>query len=92
LILIKAKALSYIIWICFACRPQAGISNLLDERYTMTRREIRKLDTRIKMIKKATQELKQLSGGIQAVDRNAERILASVKMLEINISDVKDLV
>jgi len=84
--------LSYIIWICFACLPQAGISNLLDERYTMNRREIRKLDTRIKTIKKATQELKHLSGGIQAVDRNAERILASVKMLEINISDVKDLV
>ena len=58
----------------------------------MTRREIRKLDTRIKTIKKATLELKQLSGGIQAIDRNAERILASVKMLEINISDVKDLV
>jgi prefoldin subunit 5 len=58
----------------------------------MTRREIRKLDTRIKTIKKATQELKQLSGGIQAIDRNAERILASVKMLEINISDVRDLV
>jgi len=58
----------------------------------MTRREIRKIDTRIKTIKKATQELKQLSGGIQAIDRNAERILASVKMLEINISDVKDLV
>ena len=58
----------------------------------MTRREIRKLDTRIKTIKKTTQELKQLSGGIQAIDRNAERILASVKMLEINVSDVKDLV
>ena len=58
----------------------------------MSRREIRKIDTRIKTIKKAAQELKQLSGGIQAVDRNAERILASVKMLEINISDVKDLV
>jgi len=58
----------------------------------MNRREIRKIDTRIKTIKKATQELKQLSGGIQAIDRNAERILASVKMLEINISDVKDLV
>jgi hypothetical protein len=43
------------------------------------------------MIKKATQELKQLSGGIQAVDRNAERILASVKMLEINISDLLDV-
>jgi len=58
----------------------------------MTRREIRKLDTRIKTIKKTTQELKQLSGGIQAIDRNAERILASVKMLEINISDVRDLI
>jgi len=58
----------------------------------MSRGELRKLDTRIKTIKKATLELKQLSGGIQAIDRNAVRILASVKMLEINISDVKDLV
>jgi prefoldin subunit 5 len=58
----------------------------------MTRGELRKLDTRIKTIKKAAQELKQLSGGIQAIDRNAERILASLKMLEINISDVKDLI
>jgi prefoldin subunit 5 len=58
----------------------------------LNRRELRKLDTRIKIIKKATQELKELSEGIQAIDRNAERILASVKMLEINISDVKDLV
>jgi hypothetical protein len=42
-------------------------------------------------IKKAAQELKALSGRIPAVDRNTARILASVKMLEINISDVKDL-
>lgn len=39
-------------------------------------------------IKEAASELKEVSGGIQAVDRNAERILASVKMLEINVSDV----
>jgi len=58
----------------------------------MGRGELRKIDTRIKVIKKAAQELKELSGGIPAVDRNAERILASVKMLEINISDVKDLI
>ena len=57
----------------------------------MNRREIKKLDTRIKAIKKAAQELKELSGGIQAVDRNADRVLASVKMLEINISDLIDL-
>ncbi|MGQ9645547.1 MAG: hypothetical protein ACUVWO_03285 [Thermodesulfobacteriota bacterium] len=57
----------------------------------MNRREIKKLDTRVKAIKKAAQELKKISGGIQAVDRNVERILASVKMLEINISDLLDL-
>ena len=57
----------------------------------MNRRELRKIDTRIKVIKKAAEELKELSVGMPAVDRNAVRILASVKMLEINISDVKDL-
>ena len=57
----------------------------------MNRREIKKLDTRIKAIKKAAQELKKSSRGIQAVDRNADRILASVKMLEINISELLDL-
>jgi hypothetical protein len=54
----------------------------------MNRREIKKMDTRIKAIKKAAQELKDLSRGIPAVDRNVVRILASVKMLEINISDL----
>jgi len=57
----------------------------------MNQREIRKIDTRIKAIKKAAQELKKLSGGIQAVDRNADRVLASVKMLEINISDLLEV-
>jgi len=57
----------------------------------MNRREMKKMDTRIKAIRKAVQELKTLSGGIPAVDRNADRILASVKMLEINISDILDL-
>jgi len=54
----------------------------------MNRSELRKLSTRIQTIKKAAQELKTLSSGIQAVDRNADRILASVKMLEINITDL----
>jgi hypothetical protein len=57
----------------------------------LNRREIKKLDARIKTLKKAAQELKKLSGGIQAVDRNADRVLASVKMLEINISDLLEL-
>jgi hypothetical protein len=54
-------------------------------------RELRRIDTRIKAMKKAAQELKDLSGGIQAIDRNVSRILASVKMLEINVSDLLDL-
>jgi len=57
----------------------------------MNRREMKKIDTRIKTIKKVAQELKKLSVGIPAVDRNTERILASVKMLEINITDILDL-
>jgi hypothetical protein len=57
----------------------------------MNRRELKRIDTRIKAIKKAAQELKDLSGGIQAIDRNVGRILASAKMLEINVSDLLDL-
>ena len=54
----------------------------------MDRRELKKINTRIKTIRKAAQELKELSGSLPAVDRNAARILASTKMLEINISDL----
>ena len=57
----------------------------------MDRRELRKIDTRIKTIKKAAQELRDFAGSMPAVDRNAARILASAKMLEINISDLLDL-
>lgn len=53
--------------------------------------QIQELDKRIQTIKKATMELQELSGGIQAVYRNADRILASVKMLEINVTDVLDI-
>jgi hypothetical protein len=53
---------------------------------------LQELDERIQTIKKAALELQELCGGIQAVYRNADRILASVKMLEINVSDVLDIV
>lgn len=50
-----------------------------------------KMDERIQAIKRAALELKELSNGIQAIERNADRILASVKMLEINVSDVLEI-
>ncbi len=37
-------------------------------------------------------ELKEKAAGIQAVERNLDHILANIKMLELNISDVKELV
>ena len=50
------------------------------------------IDEQIQHIKKAAQELKKLSDGVQAIDCNVDRILASTKMLEINFSDIVGLV
>ena len=52
---------------------------------------IEDMDALIKRLRQLAEELKQKSGGIQAVDRNVDRILANVKMLELNISDVMEI-
>ena len=53
--------------------------------------DIEDMDALIKRLRRLAEELKQKSGGIQAVDRNVDRILANVKMLELNISDVMEI-
>ena len=53
--------------------------------------DIKRMARIIQGIKEAASKLKEASGGIPAVDRNAERILATVKMLEINVSDVASI-
>ena len=53
--------------------------------------KIEDMAEKIQILKQTATELKRISGGIQAVDRNVDRILASIKMLEINISDVASL-
>jgi hypothetical protein len=53
--------------------------------------DIKKMAHKISSIKQELNELKAMSGGIQAVDKNIDRILASIKMLEINISDLLDV-
>ncbi len=50
--------------------------------------KIRDMAKKVQLLKQTATELKRISGGIQAVDRNVDRILASIKMLEININDV----
>jgi hypothetical protein len=52
---------------------------------------IKKMAQKISSIKQEVNELKAMSGGIQAVDKNIDRILAGIKMLEINISDLLDV-
>jgi hypothetical protein len=54
--------------------------------------DVKGMVEKIQAIKEAATELKQISGGIEAVDRNVDRIQASVKMLEINISDIADVI
>jgi len=52
---------------------------------------VKEMAEKVQAIKEAATELQNISSGIQAVDRNVDRILASVKMLEINISDMVDI-
>jgi hypothetical protein len=54
--------------------------------------KIEDMTKKIELLKQTATELKRISGGIQAVDRNVDRILASIKMLEINISDLSGIV
>jgi hypothetical protein len=54
--------------------------------------DIKGMAEKIQAIKEKATELKRISGDIQAVDRNVDRILASVKMLEINISDIANII
>ena len=46
---------------------------------------------KIALIRKEVLELKAMSGGNQSVDKNVDRILSSIKMLEINITDAAEI-
>ena len=46
------------------------------------------IQQRILSLRKTAEELKQSTGDFPALARNTARILASIKMLELNLSDV----
>jgi len=50
--------------------------------------DIEKLDNQIQRLKKAALALIEMGDEFPAVKRNAARVLASIKMMEINVSDV----
>ncbi len=48
---------------------------------------IKAMTAKIAALRRDATELKEISGGIAAIDRNTDRILACVRMLEIEVSD-----
>ena len=53
--------------------------------------DIEDMNNKIMVIKKITTELNQMADEFPAIYRNTARILSSIKMLEINVSDLVDL-
>jgi hypothetical protein len=53
--------------------------------------DLNEINAKIQRMKKTAEELNQIGEDFPAIARNTVRILASVKMLEINVSDLVDL-
>ena len=49
------------------------------------------IDEKIKILKSTAQEISSIGDDYPAIVRNTARIMASIKMLEINISDAVEL-
>ncbi len=55
------------------------------------RKRITDMDEKIRALRQTAQELLDTAGDIEAVRRNAKRILASVRMLELNVCDINEI-
>ena len=53
--------------------------------------DIKKIDDIIRVLKRTAEELKRMGEDFPALARNTTRILASIKMLELNVSDIVEL-
>ena len=53
--------------------------------------KVKEMDEKIQLLRKTAEELMVMGGEIEAVKKNLVRLLASTAMLEMNISDVKDI-
>ena len=53
--------------------------------------DLNEINKKIQLMKQTAQELNQMGKDFPAIARNTVRIMASVKMLEINISDLVEL-
>ncbi len=53
--------------------------------------DLNKINDNIVLMKKAAEELDRMGKDFPSLARNTVRILASLKMLEINVSDIMEL-
>ena len=53
--------------------------------------DIKKIDDIIRVLKRTAEELQRMGEDFPALARNSTRILASIKMLELNVSDIVEL-
>jgi hypothetical protein len=53
--------------------------------------DLSEINAKIQLMKKTAQELNRAGEDFPSIARNTSRILASVKMLELNISDFVEL-
>ena len=56
-----------------------------------SRIDLNEIDAKIQLIKQTAEELNRIGENFPALARNTVRIMASVKMLEINVSDLVEL-
>ena len=50
--------------------------------------DLKELDSKIQSMKKTAEELRKMGEDFPALYRNTSRLLASIKMLELNVSDL----
>jgi len=53
--------------------------------------DLDKINKKIQLMKQTAEELNRIGEDFPSLARNTVRILASIKMLEINVSDLVDL-
>ncbi len=56
-----------------------------------SRIDVNDINAKIQLMKQTAEELNRIGEDFPALARNTARILASVKMLEINVSDLVEL-
>ncbi len=57
---------------------------------TVSEVDVEGLCESIETLRRTASDVKERGKGIQAVEKNVDRIMANIKMLELNVSDVKD--